>query len=270
MRPLVDPTARIDPSAQLAPGVIVGAGADVGPRCVLHPYAIVGPGTTLGAGCHVHSFAVVGADAQDRRTPAEAPTRLVCGPDNVFREHVTISRGSVHGGGETRVGAGNLFMAGVHVGHDCVLGDGVTLANGVSLAGHVEIHDRAGLGGHAAVHQFARIGTLAFVAANAMVSQDVPPYCLAAGDRARLYGLNVTGLRRAGVAPQVRGALHRAFRLRLTGPAALRRDPARLTELEALSTLTEVRSFLDFLADARRGVCRAIRAAQAVDTTGPG
>jgi UDP-N-acetylglucosamine acyltransferase len=270
MGPLVDPTATLAPSAQVAPGAVVAAGAVVGAGCVLHPYAIVGPNTTLGAGCHVHSFAVVGADAQDRRTAADAPTRLVCGPDNVFREHVTVSRGSAHGGGITRLGAGNLLMAGVHVGHDCVLGDGVTLANGVSLAGHVEIHDRAGLGGHAAVHQFARVGALAFVAANAMVSQDVPPYCLAAGDRARLLGLNVTGLRRAGLPREVRDALHRAFRLRLTGPTARRREPRTLAELETLAAHPEVRAFLAFLAEGRRGVCRAHRASQAVDSAGPG
>lgn len=270
MHALVDPTALVDATARLAAGVVVGAGAEIGPGCVLHPYAVVGPNTTLGAGCHVHSFAVVGADAQDRRTPSDAPTRLVCGPDNVFREHVTVSRGSAHGGGVTRLGAGNLLMAGAHVGHDCLLGDAITLANGVSLAGHVEIHDRAGLGGHAAVHQFARVGALAFVAANAMVSQDVPPYCLAVGDRARLLGLNVTGLRRAGLERETRDALHRAFRLRLTGPAARRRDAATLAELEALSVHAEVRAFLGFLTEGRRGHCRAVRAAQAVDSAGPG
>jgi UDP-N-acetylglucosamine acyltransferase len=178
----------------------------------------------------------------------------VCGPENVFREHVTVSRGSLHGGGETRLGAGNLLMAGVHIGHDCRLGDGNTLANNVSLAGHVEVGDRVGIGGHAAVHQFVRLGTLCFVAANAMVAQDVPPGCLAAGDRARLHGLNVTGLRRAFVPPAVRQAWHRAFR-RL----CLRRGgDDGSTELDALRHFPEVAAFIEFVQASPRGICRAV------------
>lgn len=258
MTHLVDLSARIDPGARLAPGCVVGAHAEIGPGCVLHPYAVVGPHTVLGAGCQVHPFAVVGGDAQDRRTPPGAPTRLVCGPENVFREHVTVSRGSEHGGGETRVGAGNLFMAGVHVGHDCRLGSGLTLANNASLAGHVTLGDRVGVGGHAAIHQFVRVGELAFVAANAMVSRDVPPYCLAAGDRARLYGLNVTGLRRAGMEVSTRRALHSALRMLL----GARREPLPA----ALREVPEVRALEAFLQAGTRGVCGIFRASQAVDS----
>ena len=258
MRPLVDPTARVDPSARLAPGCVVGAHAEIGPGCVLHPYAVVGPNTVLGAGCQVHPFTVIGGDAQDRRTPPGAPTRLICGPENVFREHVTISRGSEHGGGETRLGAGNLLMAGVHVGHDCVLGNGISLANNTSLAGHVTLGDRVGVGGHAALHQFVRVGELAFVAAHAMVARDVPPYCLAVGDRARLYGLNVTGLRRAGFEAPTRQALRAAFR-HLLGP---RRSPLP----PALRDVACVRALEVFLQAGTRGVCAVLRASHSVDS----
>lgn len=255
----VDPTAQVDPTARLSPGCFVGPNAVIGPGCVLHPYAIVGPHTELGAACHVYSFAVVGADAQDRHTPPGSATRLICGPENIFREQVTVSRGSLHGGAETRLGAGNLLMVGVHVGHDARLGSGITLANNVSLAGHVEVADRASLGGHAAVHQFTRVGTLAFVAANAMVSQDVPPYCLAAGDHARLFGLNVTGLKRAGFDTTRRRALHRAFRLLLGDERLPGQNQALDPRLAALLGHAEVRTLFEFLQDSPRGICRAVR-----------
>jgi len=269
-------TAHVHPSARLHAGVVLGPGAVVGPEaelhadCVLGPYAVVGPRTTLGPRCRLHAFAVVGGDAQDRRTPPDAATRLVCGAENVFREHVTVSRGSLHGDGLTRMGAGNLLMAGVHVGHDCHLGDGITLANNVSLAGHVEIGDRVGIGGHAAVHQFVRLGALSFIAANAMVSQDVPPGCLAAGDRARLYGLNVTGLRRAGLPADVRRAWHSAFRWLCTSPPRGVDDEAAAArnELE-LRIYPQVAEFIDFVRSSSRGICRAAGRISIDDPDGP-
>lgn len=246
---MIHPSAEIHPSARLGPGVVIGALAVVGADCVLHPYAIVGPHTRLGPRCVLHPFAVVGGPAQDRRTDPDAPHRLVCGAGNVFREGVTVSRGTAHGGGLTRLGDDNLLMAQAHVGHDCQIGDGNTLANGVSLAGHVVVEGRVTFGGHAAVHQFARIGELAFVAANAMVSQDVPPYCMAVGDRARLCGLNTTGLRRAGVPAATRAALKSAYR------AVARGDREALAALAA-SPIPEVAHLAAFSAPSDRGTMR--------------
>lgn len=272
----IDPTARIDPTAHVGPGTHIGPGACVGPGarigagvtlgpyaivgahsdlaadCHLEAHAVVGPHTTLGPRCRVASFAVVGAAPQDRRTPPDAPYRLVCGADNHFREGSTVSRGTAHGGGITRLGDGNLLMTHSHVGHDCQLGDGCTLANGVSLAGHVEVGDRVTFGGHAAVHQFCRVGRLALVAANAMVSRDVPPATIAAGDRATLRGLNVTGLRRAEVPAADRRALAAAYR-------AILRDGPRRAAAEALlaSPVAEVRALAAFVLASPRGVARA-------------
>ncbi|MCB9536305.1 MAG: acyl-ACP--UDP-N-acetylglucosamine O-acyltransferase [Myxococcales bacterium] len=250
----MDPGAEIAADARVHPTAMVGAGARVGAGCILHAYAIVGPHTTLGPRCVVHPFAVVGGPAQDRRTDPDAPFRLECGEDNVFREGVTVSRGTAHGGGLTRLGDGNLLMAQAHVGHDCRVGDGVTLANGVSLAGHVEVDDQVTFGGHAAVHQFARVGRLAFVAANAMVSRDVPPFCLAAGDRARLLGLNVTGLRRAGIDAAGRAALKAAYR-------ALLLQPGRAEAAARLAAADDpnVAALAAFVAASPRGVTRAGR-----------
>ena len=253
MTPLIHPTAVVSPSAVIAPGAVVGAHSVIGADSRLDTYAVVGPYTTLGARNHVHAFAVVGGPAQERRTSADAPFRLRCGDDNVFREGVTVSRGTEEGAGETVLGDHTLLMAHSHVAHDCRLGDHITLANGVSLAGHVVVGDRVTFGGHAAVHQFCRIGTLAFIAANGMISRDVPPYCLAAGDRATLRGLNVTGLRRAGFEPDTRRALERAYRALLRTPRRPRAelDAARDDPCEA------VRVLVTFLHDSERGVMRA-------------
>ena len=250
MTSLIHPSAVIDPTASIGTGAAVGAQSIIGPGCRLEPYAIVGAYTRLGARNHIHSFAVVGGPAQDRRTPWDAPFTLVCGDDNVFREGVTVSRGSADGEGETRIGHHALLMANSHVAHDCRLRDHITLANGVSLAGHVHLGDRVTVGGHAAIHQFCRVGTLAFVAANSMVSRDVPPFCLAAGDRATLRGLNTTGLRRAKVDSETRRTLAGLFR-------QFRRHPGKPISTE--SSCDEVRQFLAFLEESRRGVMGAQR-----------
>lgn len=251
---MIDPSAQVHPSARVHPTAVIGAHSVIGADCRLDPYAVVGPHTQLGPRCHVFSFAVVGGPAQDRRTDPDAPFRLICGADNRFREGSTLSRGTAHGGETTRVGDGGLFMAHAHVGHDCQLGDHVTLANGVSLAGHVEVGDRVSLGGHAAVHQFCRLGALAFIAANAMISRDVPPYCLAAGDRARLNGLNRVGLERAGLSPESRRALHRAYRQLLRAPRGRQHLGPHLEHADP-----HVRRLARFLVDAPRGITPARR-----------
>ena len=252
----VDPSARLGDGVRVGPGAVIGRDSEIGPGSRVDAHGIVGPFTVLGARCHVFSFAVVGASAQDRRTDPDEPHRLICGESNLFREGVTVSRGTAHGGGLTRLGSGNLLMTRSHVGHDCELGDHNTLANGVSLAGHVRVGDRVTFGGHAAVHQFARIGDLALIAANAMVSRDVPPFCIAAGDRATARGLNVTGLRRAGLDGQTRRALQRAYRRILRDPAGARRAIAAACIDDPVA---EVRLLAGFVLGAERGVVRARR-----------
>ena len=247
----IHPTVELGPDVEIGPGVIIGAHSVIGAGCILEPYAVIGPHTRLGARTHVFSFAVIGGPAQDRRTPPDAETTLVCGQDNLFREGVTISRGTEHGGGVTRIGDGNLFMAHSHVGHDCQIGNQTTIANGVSLGGHVSVDDGAVIGGHAAVHQFVRIGPLAFVAANAMVSLDVPPFCMAAGDRARLVGLNTTGLKRAAFSSEVRAALKSAFHTLFLSEVGTRRANA---EAIACSDQQEVSILANFILQSKRGV----------------
>jgi UDP-N-acetylglucosamine acyltransferase len=215
--PLVHPLALVAPDAELGEGVAVGPfaivepGAVVGEGTRLDAHAVVRSGTRLGARNVVHPFAVLGGDPQER-TYAGEPTRLEVGDGNTFREHVTVHRGSIKGGGLTRIGSGSLFMVGVHVAHDCALGDRLELANGVLLGGHAALGDHVAIGGGAAVGPFVRVGDRAFVAAGAMVERDVPPFVIVAGDRARVRALNRVGLARSGVPEASRDALARAFR----------------------------------------------------------
>jgi UDP-N-acetylglucosamine acyltransferase len=214
----VHPTAVVEPGARLGDGVVVG------------PLSYVGDGVTIGEGteivaqatilgpCRVgrrnriYPHATLGAPPQDRTYRGE-PTELVVGDDNVIRESVTFHRGTIKGGGTTRVGSGSLFMVGTHVAHDCKVGDQVTLANYTSLGGHVELGDRVVSGGHVAVAPFVKVGELSFAAGGAMIERDVPPYVIVAGDRARVRGLNRVGLRRGNVPEASQGALERAYRI---------------------------------------------------------
>lgn len=225
---LVSPEARLGEGVRVGPFAVIEAGAEVGAGSRVDAHAVVRGGASLGAGNVVHPFAVIGGDPQER-TYAGEPTRLVVGDGNTFREHVTVNRGSVRGGGVTRLGSHGLYMAGVHVAHDCAVGDRVELANGALLGGHVVVGDHAVLGGGAALAPFVRVGARAFVAAGAMVERDVPPFVIAAGDRARVRALNRVGLERSGVPEASREALARAFR------ALFRGDLPRRAAAEALA-----------------------------------
>lgn len=211
----VHPTAIVDPRAELAADVTVGpyaiveAGVALAEGCVLHAHAVVRGPTALGGRCIVHPFAVVGGEPQAKKHVG-GPARLVCGEGNVFREHVTV-----HGGTEgrtTRVGDANLFMVASHVAHDVVVGSHCVLANGVQLAGHAALEDWVTLGGMAGVAQFVRVGESAFVAAMTGCERDVPPFVIVQGNRARVRGVNVVGLRRRELPEESIRALSRAVR----------------------------------------------------------
>jgi UDP-N-acetylglucosamine acyltransferase len=210
------PSAVVDPRAELAADVVVGpyavveAGAVLMQGCVLHAHAMVRGLTSLGPGCVVHPFAVVGGEPQAKRHTAGAVARAEAGEGNVFREHVTV-----HGGTEgrvTRIGARNLFMVGTHVAHDVVVGSGCVFANGTQLAGHAAVDDGVTFGGLSGVTQFVHVGEGAFVAAMTACERDVPPFVVVQGNRARVRGVNVVGLRRRGVPEESLRALSKAVR----------------------------------------------------------
>jgi UDP-N-acetylglucosamine acyltransferase len=228
----VHPSAMIDPRAELASDVIVGpyaiieGAAALSEGCVLHGHAVVRGEALLGPRNVLHPFAVIGGDPQAKRHGGHV-ARVEVGEGNIFREHVTV-----HGGTEgraTRIGNANLFMVGAHVAHDVVVGSQCVLANAAQLAGHAVVEDWATFGGLSGVTQFVRVGESAFVAATAACERDVPPFVVMQGDRARVRGLNVVGLRRRGVPDESIRALKNAVRKLWLGRGT--RDGA-LRELE--------------------------------------
>ena len=244
----VHATAIVDPRAELARDVVVGpyalvdAGVILGPGCVLHAHAVVRGAAALAAGNVVHPFAVIGGEAQAKRREG-GPGRLEIGEGNVFREHVTVHGGT--GGRATRIGSRNLFMVGSHAAHDVAVGSDCVFANGTQLAGHAVIGDWVTFGGLSGVAQHVRVGESAFVAAAAACERDVPPFVVVQGDRARVRGLNVVGLRRRGVPEASIAALRRAVRKLWMSPAP------RAESLRALATLDDpyVRTLVEALGD---------------------
>ncbi len=235
---IVDPTAELGVSVEVGPYAIVGAGVELGAGTRICPHGIVQGPARLGCANVVHPFAVIGGPPQDKRARLGGEDgSLVVGDRNVFREHVTVHRGT--GARATRIGDDNLFMVGAHVAHDVTVGSFVTLANGVMLAGHVVVDDYVAFGGGVAVAQHLRIGESAFVAGGAMVERPVPPFVVAQGDRARVRALNKVGLRRRGITEPEIDRLERALRSLLfgTGPTAERVRRALESEDERIRAL---------------------------------
>ena len=256
---------EIHPSAVVAKGAELD-GAHIGPFCIIGDMVRIGKGTrlishvfvdgdtTFGPDNTIFPFASIGAAPQDLKYGNEA-SRVRIGAGNQIRESVTIHRGTESGHMETRIGDHNMIMAYAHIAHDCVVGNRVVLANGVQLAGHVEVADHVIMGGLAAVHQFCRVGTRAFVSAGSMMSLDAPPYCVAEGRRAKIAGLNVIGLQRAGFDKERLSAIKRVYKDYFA--------PGRSKE-ERLAALTpgatpDVMVFLDFIRASQRGVMFPLR-----------
>lgn len=255
------PTAVVHPGAQIGPGVVVGPyavigeGAMIGPGTVIGPHAVVHENVTMGRDNRLAAHAVVGCQPQDRAYRGE-PTRVVIGDGNVIGEFAGVER-ATGDGHETRIGNGTFIMSGSRVTHNCWIGDGVVIVSGTQLGGWVRIEEHTYIGGMAGVHQFVHIGRLAMVAGLSGVRQDVPPYVMVAGFRARAVGLNRVGMERHGVPPADRQALRRAYRIffrsGLTAPAALQALEAEIERSEP------VRHFVDFIRAARerdRGIVR--------------
>jgi UDP-N-acetylglucosamine acyltransferase len=208
---VVEPGAVLGEDVHIGPLCYVGSGVELGARSVLVAQATLLGQTELGPDNQLFPSATLGAPPQDRSYAGE-PTRLVIGSGNVFREGVTVHRGTVKGAGVTRIGSGCLLMAGAHVAHDCTLADRVVLTNHTVLGGHVVVEEAVTCGGHVAVAPFVRLGRLCFAAGGACIEHDVPPFVIVSGDRARVRTLNVVGLRRAGVPEVSTAALRQAFK----------------------------------------------------------
>ncbi len=255
----------IHSTAIVAPGAKIAEGVEIGPYAVIGEYVSIGAGTTVGAhaviegwteiGCdnRIFQFASVGAAPQDLKFHGEK-SFLRIGDRNMIREFVTLHRGTESGTGETVIGNDNLFMAYSHVAHDCVVGNRVILANGATLAGHVEVDDHAILGGLSAVHQFCRVGSHVMISGGAMVTQDIPPYTIAQGDRAKTVGLNLVGLKRRGFSEAAIRSVKKAYKLVFR--SGLRVEDALTRIAEEVEATPEAKVFTDFIQNSQRGIAR--------------
>lgn len=250
---IVDPQARIHPEAIVGPYVVIGPGVSIGAGTSVGPHAVIDGETTIGERNRIFHHASVGAPPQDLKYGGEK-TKLVIGDENQIREFATLHTGTVGGGGVTRVGNRNLFMAYSHVAHDCVVGSGCVLANAATLAGHVEVGDFVIVGGLSAVHQFTRIGKHAFIAGGGMVVMDLPPYCTAQGDRAELAGLNTVGLSRHGFTEEQIGRIKDAYKILFRSKLGLNEALERLKAEHGGHS--EIDHLIDFITSSKRGITR--------------
>jgi len=255
----IHPTAVVDPHAELAvdveigPYVVIGANVKIAEGAKIQSHAVIDGFTTMGRGNVVFPFATVGTIPQDLKYRGE-PSELIIGDNNTIREFASLNPGTVGGGMITRVGSQNLLMMYCHIAHDCIVGNRNVIANGATLGGHVVIEDNVIVGGLVGIHQFVRIGSGAILGAGSMVSKDVPPFCNATGDRAKLHGLNVEGMKRRGFEnakiEAIRKAYRIVFRSKLKTADALEKIRRELPELQ------ELEQFISFIAASERGICR--------------
>jgi UDP-N-acetylglucosamine acyltransferase len=247
---VIDPRAVVAAGAQLAADVQVGAYSVIGPNVIIGsgtwigPHVVINGHTEIGTGNKIFQFASIGEAPQDKKYAGE-PTRLVIGDRNVIREYCTISRGTTQDEGVTRIGHDNLLMAYTHVAHDCQLGNHIVMVNLAMIAGHVSIGDWAILSGYAAAHQFCKIGAHAFIANNAGVTRDVPPYVMAIGNPAAPHSINSEGLKRRGFTSEQIRNLRNAYRILYRSNLPL---AAAIEQLSALAnTQPELKPFIEFI-----------------------
>lgn len=256
---MIDPTALIRPGAvigknvSIGPYSIIGEKVSIGDNCQIGSHVVIEGDTSVGPDGYISQFASIGGPPQDFSYSGE-DTRVEIGARVRVREYVTIHRGTVRGRGTTVVGDDCYLMAYCHVAHDCVLGNGVIMANSAHLGGHIEVGRHAILGGIVAVHQFVRVGEYALVGGVSGVAKDVPPYTLASGARIYVYGLNEVGLRRHGFPSRTISRLKRAFKIAFR--SSLRVEDAVRKIKDEMSDTPEAINFADFLASSRRGTAR--------------
>ncbi|MDA8402663.1 MAG: acyl-ACP--UDP-N-acetylglucosamine O-acyltransferase [Desulfobacteraceae bacterium] len=250
---IVNPEAEIGADVEIGPFSIVNANVTIGDGTFVGPHVTIDPYVEIGPNCRIYQYASIGAVPQAVKFKGEV-TWLKIGKDTIIREFATLNRGTEFGGGVTEVGEDNFLMAYTHVAHDCKTGRGVILANNATLAGHIIIGDHVIIGGLVAIHQFVRIGEHAYIGGKSAVVKDIPPYIIAAGDRATLHGLNKVGLSRHGFSEHTVAQLKKAyriiFRIGLTVNEAVERV---LAEVE---NTPEVLNLVNFIKTTQRGITR--------------
>jgi UDP-N-acetylglucosamine acyltransferase len=250
----VSPGAKIGAGVEVGAFAVVGADVELGDGCVVHPHAVVNGPSKFGARNVFHPFCVIGGEPQDYTFGGER-VKLAAGDGNIFREHVTISRGTQKGGGITRIGNDNFFLSSSHVGHDCQVGNNTLFVNGATLAGHVEVQDFVTLGAFSPVHQYCRLGRYAYIGACTVITQDVLPFSLIVTEReTTCFGANTIGLERRGFSAQRIRALQRAFKLLLRSK---KNTTQALEEMrKTLADSADVQEMIGFVEKAERGIVK--------------
>lgn len=258
---VLDPTAKIAAEATIGPYAMIGAHATIGARSAIASHVVIEADVIIGTDNVIDHAAIIGTAPQDLSFSADRETRVEIGNENVIREHCTIHRGSADGSA-TKIGHKNFLMAGAHVGHNCEIGNNVIIANNCLLGGHVRVDDGAFLGGGCVFHQNIHVGRLAIVQGGSAFSKDIPPFVIAA-ERNYVFGLNVVGLRRAGVSEQERDEIKTAFKLIYASGLNISQA---LDKAKAMNFGAAAREFLDFVANAKkRGICPLKRGESAED-----
>ncbi|OGR12080.1 MAG: acyl-[acyl-carrier-protein]--UDP-N-acetylglucosamine O-acyltransferase [Desulfobacterales bacterium RIFOXYA12_FULL_46_15] len=250
---IIDPSAEIDSNVTIGPYAIIKSDTFIGSGTTIGPYTTIENYVSIGENCQIYQYASIGGAPQDLKFHGEK-TYLKIGRGTIIREFVTINRGTENGGGITEVGEENYLMAYTHIAHDCKTGKQVILANNSTLAGHIIIGDNVSVGGLVAIHQFVQIGDFAYIGGKSAVVKDIPPYVIAAGDRATLHGLNNVGLQRhkfsKSTISQLKKTYRIFFRIGLTVKQASERVKAEV------DMIPEVKNFMNFIIESNRGVTR--------------
>ncbi|HEY1898873.1 MAG TPA: acyl-ACP--UDP-N-acetylglucosamine O-acyltransferase [Steroidobacteraceae bacterium] len=252
-RAVISPRAQLDETVSVGPFAVIGPDVVIGARCTVGAHAVIEGPTRIGEDNQIFAFAAIGGAPQDKKYQGE-PTQLTIGDRNVFREFCTMNRGTAQGHGLTHIGSDCLFMAYSHVAHDCTIGDKVILANCATMGGHVRIGDWVQLGGLSAIHQFCKVGAHAFVAGGAVLTRDLPPYVMIAGNPARPHSINSEGLKRRGFTEQQIRNLRAAYRILYRSGLKLADSVAQLTALGR--DHSEVRPLLEFIDASTRSLVR--------------
>ncbi|UCD70704.1 MAG: acyl-ACP--UDP-N-acetylglucosamine O-acyltransferase [Syntrophobacterales bacterium] len=251
---LVHPNAKIAEGVEIGPFSIIGQDVIIGKDTWIGPHVVITGWTTIGNNCKIFQFCSIGEGPQDLKFKG-GESQVIIGDNNVIREFVTINRATTHGGGKTILGDGNYLMAYAHVAHDCIVGNQVIMSNTVSLGGHIEVEDGAIIGGLVGVHQFVRIGAYSFIGGVSGVTQDIPPYILAVGQRCKPYGLNMVGLKRHGFPQETIKGLKKAYKIVFMSGLILQKA-IKAVEDDEIWSIPEVVHFIQFIQSSKRGICR--------------
>ena len=250
---IISPKAEIESDVYIGPYCIIGDNVKIGKGTKLISNVQIEGNTEIGENCQIYPFTTIGFPPQDLKYRGE-PTGVKIGSNNIIREYVTIHRASVSGDGWTTLGDNNFIMAYVHIAHDCKIGNSVILANLATLAGHVIVEDYVFIGGMVAIHQFTRIGAYAMVGGFSGVGQDIPPFTMASGARAKLYGLNTVGLKRRGFSEETINTLKKAYKILFRDKLSLKEAIEKINQ--ELPDIPEIRHLIEFIEANKRGICR--------------